>query len=334
MSLQFERVRDEAAARAWHEVAKRCDPHDHPGQPAPTLQEMLCAALRSGDADRALLLNASLGDRVVGTVLLWLPMKDNVHLAHAQVRLLPEHRGQGLGNELVAATLHAARAEGRTTLTGHVSETEPTGDPARAIAKRLGGVPALETLRQELVVRDLDDERLEALGRELVGGHGEGYAAVTWVDRVSDELVDDAAYLMSRMSTDAPKGELELEAETWDAARYREKEREAQEGGRTRLVGGAVERHSGRLVAYSDIGVAADDPSVAEQWDTIVEPAHRGHRLGVLAKLANLRQLRERSPATEAVQTYNAVSNGPMRAVNEQLGFVEVERYVAWQFSI
>ncbi len=99
-------------------------------------------------------------------------------------------------------------------------------------------------------------------------------------------------------------------------------------------MAGAIERSSGRLVAYTDIGIASSEPVVGEQWDTIVDPQHRGHRLGLLVKLANLRQLRARFPATESVQTYNATENAHMRAVNAQLGFVELERSVAWQFSI
>jgi GNAT superfamily N-acetyltransferase len=75
-------------------------------------------------------------------------------------------------------------------------------------------------------------------------------------------------------------------------------------------------------------------PTIGYQWDTLVRSDHRGHRLGLLMKLANLRQVRERSPQTRFLNTWNAESNAPMVSVNERLGFVVVEAWEEWQLHL
>jgi hypothetical protein len=73
---------------------------------------------------------------------------------------------------------------------------------------------------------------------------------------------------------------------------------------------------------------------LASQWGTIVEREHRGHRLGMLVKVENLRNLRRHFPETETITTWNAAENRHMIAVNEELGFRAVERYQAWQLAL
>ena len=58
-----------------------------------------------------------------------------------------------------------------------------------------------------------------------------------------------------------------------------------------------------------------------DQWDTIVLPEHRGHRLVMRVKAANLIALREAMPEARAIITWNAEENRPMLDVNEALGF-------------
>jgi RimJ/RimL family protein N-acetyltransferase len=73
------------------------------------------------------------------------------------------------------------------------------------------------------------------------------------------------------------------------------------------------------------------EPSRAYQWGTLVRPAHRGHRLGMAVKVANLRQLQEAVPGVDHVITWNAESNARMVAVNDRLGFVPTERMGEFQ---
>ncbi len=88
------------------------------------------------------------------------------------------------------------------------------------------------------------------------------------------------------------------------------------------------------LVAFSDIGVWKQEPSVAEQWNTIVEPDHRGHRLGLAVKIANLRHLRREVPEALRLETWNANENSRMIEINELLGFQIVERVDEFELTL
>ena len=61
---------------------------------------------------------------------------------------------------------------------------------------------------------------------------------------------------------------------------------------------------------------------------------HRGHRLGLLAKVANLRHLRSAQPDTRWVTSWNAGSNVHMVAINDLLGFVPVDEWDEWRVTI
>jgi GNAT superfamily N-acetyltransferase len=61
-----------------------------------------------------------------------------------------------------------------------------------------------------------------------------------------------------------------------------------------------------------------------DQFDTIVLPEHRGHRLGMLVKAANLLQVRRAAPTATSIVTWNAAENRHMLAVNEALGFYPI----------
>ncbi len=62
-----------------------------------------------------------------------------------------------------------------------------------------------------------------------------------------------------------------------------------------------------------------------------MEPAHRGHRLGLLLKVANLRFLQQHEPAVTKVYTWNADSNAPMLQVNVAMGFRPVRQWGEWE---
>lgn len=87
---------------------------------------------------------------------------------------------------------------------------------------------------------------------------------------------------------------------------------------------------TGQLVALNEL---LRDRSNADafvgQWDTVVLPEHRGHRLGMAVKAANILQVRESEPTATAIITWNAEENRHMLRVNEELGFREILREAA-----
>jgi hypothetical protein len=58
---------------------------------------------------------------------------------------------------------------------------------------------------------------------------------------------------------------------------------------------------------------------------------HRGHRLGMLLKSANLALLTAEAPGHPSIITFNAEENRHMLNVNEALGFVPMGYEGAWK---
>ena len=77
--------------------------------------------------------------------------------------------------------------------------------------------------------------------------------------------------------------------------------------------------------------MSAESDRPAEQMDTLVLREHRGHRLGMLLKLTNLRELTTRFPSCDRVETVNAEENRPMLDMNDSIGFATTCFSARWR---
>lgn len=159
------------------------------------------------------------------------------------------------------------------------------------------------------------------------------YEILSWWGATPDELREPMAALRSRMSVDAPTAGLESEEEVWDADRVRHDDATTLERGFATSTTVARHRDTGALVAYSILMQPRDKPAVAYQEDTLVHGEHRGRRLGLMVKTANLLALHERVPTVERVHTWNAGENSWMLDINVAMGFTERSVEGAWQLG-
>ncbi|MEV4841967.1 GNAT family N-acetyltransferase [Micromonospora matsumotoense] len=210
----------------------------------------------------------------------------------------------------------------------------PGGELAgAAFAAALGAKAALVDVRRRLDVAALDRRRLAALLADARSAAA-GYRTVRWRDLPPEEYLADVAYLEGRLLADAPMGDLEWEPEQVDAERIRGIERALDARGVRRYSVAAVHEASGRLVGWSLLSLAANTTRHAWQQITIVDPAHRGHRLGLLCKAENLAHTLAYEPELQVIDTYNAAANSHMITINEQLGFRPAAGSTEWQLTI
>ncbi|MGO4193263.1 GNAT family N-acetyltransferase [Arthrobacter sp. YAF17] len=267
-------------------------------------------------------------------------LQDNLRSALVHVDVLEEFSGRGIGRALLLHAEELAAAAGRTILQSYTEhpagfdpgDTEATVSPATGT----GAVPAdargvrfalKAGYRLEQVSRfsalDVPARAAswDALEREALATAGGEYEIVSWTGRCPDEYAVQLAVLMSRMSTDAPSGDLRYDPEEWDVARLRNVEDTWRRAGLESFVAAARHRGSGELAAYTVLQLTPSKPWLADQDDTLVAASHRGHRLGMLVKIRNLRRLLAEYPAVERVITFNAAENDHMLAINIALGF-------------
>ena len=236
-------------------------------------------------------------------------LQENLGSALLYVNVLDAFAGRGIGRALLEHAEALAAADGRTilqTFTEHPADFDVDGPNLVRPATGTGALPADAAgvrfagragYRLEQVERfsSLDvppAADLDALERDALARAGD-YELLHWTDSCPEEHAAQLAVLMSRMSTDAPSGALSYEPETWDVARVRHVEDTWRRAGLSALVAAARHRATGELAAYTVLQVAADKPWLANQDDTLVAANHRGHRLGMLIKILNLRRLGE-----------------------------------------
>ena len=149
-----------------------------------------------------------------------------------------------------------------------------------------------------------------------------------------DDATNRLVALEARIVIDVPMGDLNWEPEKVDATRVRANEEVMRKRGRRNYSAGMRHDATGHLVAWTAISFDAGATEQAWQQITIVDPGHRGHRLGLVVKIDNMRHTLEHEPALAVIDTWNAAENSFMISINETLGFRAVDGWVEWQQAI
>jgi GNAT superfamily N-acetyltransferase len=276
-----------------------------------------------GDPPEVALARGAYG-RVVGVLRVSVPRWDNTHVGSVGVTVDPSARRRGLGRRLFDAGVHRVRAAGRRVLL--TSCFDHTAGMEFVKAMGLDQVHEEIHRSQDLVAADwprLDREYRQAMA------HAEGYELLRLPGAVPDDLLGGVAR-MTEAINDAPLGGLDIEDEVFSPERIRAFEAARPSGARLyRLV--ARERATGVLAGHTMVEVASDSPWEGGQLDTSVVRAHRGHRLGLLLKIAMLYWLREEEPQLRTLFTQNAATNAHMIRVNELLDYQVIAKSIEWQ---
>lgn len=319
---------------AWHQAYLDAELAAPEGVTSPWQVEEVRAMMQDQGTRHRLLGYAGLvGDRVVGSGFVRLPLLDNTDTAEIMVHVVPGARRRGHGSAMLAHLERVAREHGRTVLQAesfwpYDAGPDGTGEPGPSFAAARGFTLALGDVKRVLrlpVAAGLLDE----LAAETALHH-DGYVLRSWAGPVPDELAEGWVRLTATLGTEAPAGEMHREEETADVAVLREAEANQARQGRTKYNTVALDP-SGEVVAYTDVATTIHEPGRAYQWGTLVRPDARGHRLGLAVKVANLRLLQAERPDIELLTTYNAEVNAHMVAVNDRLGFTPIGRLGEFQ---
>ncbi|MEV4951604.1 GNAT family N-acetyltransferase [Paenarthrobacter nitroguajacolicus] len=281
---------------------------------------------------------ARLDGTVVGSGTLTLPLSENTTTAGVDVLVDAAFRRHGIGTRVLGVLEQVARERDRTSFDAFCAEPIRLLKPGVELLEAksgTGGVPmdsastrfalhhgySLEQVETNSTLPLPVEEALLQDLEEQATSRAAGYSLIGWQDRCPDELVDVFAKLKSLMSTEVPIAGLGWEGEDWDANRVRLEESTWLAGGVASMA--AVARHdaTGELAAYTILTHREATPGMVYQEDTLVAPGHRGHRLGMLVKIANLRRIHELWPSATSVMTWNADENRHMLAINIALGF-------------
>jgi GNAT superfamily N-acetyltransferase len=315
-----------AVVDAWHRVyadAQRFErPFAHPYLSAEVREHYSPNLRRDATAWEGVV-----DGRVVCAGTIEMPKLDNLHMATVGVYVDPPHLRRGYGSQMLEHLEGIARGAGRRTAYAETEYPLEAPEDGRGCAGPEFAIAHGYTFALGEIMRSqplpIDADRLEELA-VAAGGHHRDYRLVVFSGRVPDEWVADYVGLEARIASDAPQGSREVEAGSDAVGPFREGEERVERQDRVAYI--AVALQGERAVGFTKVTVPRSDRTTGDQWGTLVASEHRGHRLGLALKVANLQQLQKHEPELRSVITWNAEVNAPMISVNEQLGYVPVER--------
>jgi GNAT superfamily N-acetyltransferase len=260
---------------------------------------------------------------IIGVGVMEVPLRDNVHSAEVTVAVDPQHRRRGVGTAIVERMAVLAAAEGRSVLNSIVDVplAQSSAHRSEHFARHAGFVATLPGNSRYLAV-PLDAARVAELrGVVSAARDAADYRVFTFTTPWPRDYLEDHCELLRRMSTDEPAGDGNREEEVWEQRRIDEYDELLVARGVWKLAAAAQHVGSGRLVAFSELLLAAHAPTECWQLATLVHPDHRGHRLGLAVKLANVEALATAAPSVRRIVTSNAAENSAMIAVNDMMDF-------------
>jgi mycothiol synthase len=272
---------------------------------------------RAEGRSRHVALVATVEGKVVGGAELRLPLDADLETLSVELGVAPDHRRAGVGAALLAAVTEVASTEARTIAQAELFIPDGVADdmwPGARFAMR-HGLRCVSVEHRFLLDLPVPDERLAE----------DDAGVVSWVGPCPERYLEQWAWMRTRMNHDVPTGELTVTAREVDAQRIRDSDRAMAEQGWTKVRSMAVDG-DGAGLGYTELLVSEHDPDIVVQDDTWVDRAHRGRRLGLRLKVANLRLLHEHDAGAllgrrRGVQTYCEQDNVAMRRINERLGF-------------
>lgn len=247
------------------------------------------------------------------------------HLAELELNVHPTERGKGTGTRLLDAALRAAREADRRAV---LAQAE-AGSPGDRFLSGRGFRKVLTLIYARLALADTDLGRLA----EIVERPHPGYRLVSWDGTVPDDLARTFA-ASRRAMDDMPMGDTDYGTVVWDVERVRAAAAAIEKRGELLHTIAAVDESDGSIAGFTELVVPGDGLGDAQHYSTGVLPEHRGHALGRWMKAEAIRQARERHPDLGGLLTDTAEGNLPMRAINDELGYLPTHRTIEYQHDL
>lgn len=317
---------DDRTAAAWHGLHEVLEREEHPGDEPMGLEQLLLEARTPSPEQRTTrwLLRDEAGAAVAWAELEVRETQDNRHLAYFEIGVHPERRRHGIGTQLLLRGAEAARAAGRTSLFGGARQ----GSPGDRFLAATGGAYVYLARKSRCLVADLDRDLLLAWAQRRPG-----YSIIGWDAPTPEDRLEAYARVLHVMNT-APLQDADVEDEIFTGELVRGRERALLDRKGATWVSVAVHDPTGDVVGLSELHFDGFRAERVRQGDTGVEPAHRGHGLGMAMKAANALRLLDERPGARFIDTFNQDANAPMLAINDAMGFRPHVRYRLYQLPV
>jgi GNAT superfamily N-acetyltransferase len=325
---RFDARTDDARLRLCHQMTVDAQPEDDPNVP-PMLYEQFRGWWAFGFSDSTVetWLATDESGEPAGAYALEFPERENRGNAFTSLIVAPSRRRRGTGRALLAHMAGQAARRDRSLLLGY----SRIGSAGTAFAAATGGRKGMVEVRRR---QDLSEELRDSLPALRAGAerHAADYALREWCGPTPPEYLEGVCALYTALA-DAPHDEA-FEPAVWDADRVQRGERRLLDQGTRWHSVVAVAESTGEVAAITQVNLDDGRPDWGWQEITAVVRSHRGHRLGLLVKVAMLDLLAQAEPALAHIVTTNAEQNEHMIGVNAQLGYQVTDHFQSWEHDV
>jgi GNAT superfamily N-acetyltransferase len=246
-------------------------------------------------------------------------------LAHGALTVHPAARRHGVGSALLGALAASAKANGRARLVLDGPRNAATDGFARSWGLIVGGCDLRSRLDLNSAALHAGLGRIVPLQRDIPDGN---LLPMRWAGACPEYLLD--ALIETLDSLHADPGDPAVTPFT--EAEVRHREQAAWSAGLREYTACLLDPATGRMAALSTAHTA--DGVRGEQNETVVVPEYRGRGLAIRVKAYLVHELLAAEPNLRMLDTYNAVGNARILAVNRSLGFEPVDTHAAWTMTV
>ncbi|MER5863344.1 GNAT family N-acetyltransferase [Kitasatospora sp. NPDC002040] len=262
----------------------------------------------------------------VGTAFLRLfDSPEQEHLAELTLQVHPVERRRQVGSQLLDAAVAAARDNARRCVIAQAEDGAP-GD--RFLAAR-GFRRVLTLVFARLPLAEVDTARLTG----IVEQPHPGYQLAAWQGTVPDDLARTFA-ASRRAMDDMPMEDTDYGTVAWDVDRVRAAAKAIEMRGEQLHTVVAIDTSNGSIAGFTELVTPGNGTGDGQHYGTGVLPEHRGHGLGRWMKAESIRQACRHQPGLDGLLTDTAASNGPMRDINDSLGYTPTHTTHQYQLDL
>jgi len=252
---------------------------------------------------------------------------ENAHIGWTEVMVHPAHRRKGLGRALLSELARASEGQHPELLfMGMANDRVPAGE---AFLSAVRAQPGLPMKTNQLILADVDRTQVAEWARIDAPGY-----TLERIDNVVPDRVIQAYLAASNGMNDAPRGDLRMADWKLTIEHVRDRESWFKQIGIEWWLIVAVHDATGEGAGFTEVTYDPKQPWVIWQQGTATAPKHRGHKLGLWMKAANLQRILQERPEARYIRTGNANTNAQMLGINTQLGFKQAWQSTIWQLPL
>ncbi|MGH3716522.1 MAG: GNAT family N-acetyltransferase [Micromonosporaceae bacterium] len=297
-----------------------CDLPDEPLWCTDHLQEYLAVNMPE---ERRLMWFAEADGKVLGAASLLL-VRGEAGVLTLLVR--PDARRDGVGRELLTAAAWRANSERRRSVMVEViAET-----PGVKFYEACGFRRTLVEVRHRLALADVDWKRTAELADQLASDYRIEYLPGGPGEELLEVYARAKLNLRHLPGDDADTDQLV----SIEANRLRASIATLKRRGMRPYVVVAWHEPTRQVAGLTELVVPAHRPQRADQYDTLVVPAHRGYGLGLAMKAKMLMVVREEEPDVHDVVTWQTLEMEQMARVNSVLGFAPDREWYEYEADV